>query len=232
MNLLRKFTQTFLSAQKRTFEVILFDSISSAEDLAFMLGGEWDGCNSITWDKYDSVAVAEAAALTGAKWCRLGQTMAYLPKLKIEDLIRRYQTGDRNFINANLRSSCLSKQYLQDINLSYALLDLADLNQTDLRLADLSSANVCDANLTQANLTDANLFRTNLSDANLIGANLTGANLHKACLKRANLTDVNLTNANLTQADLRGAVLDNVLLSGADLTNTLLTVEQLSDCVR
>ena len=228
MNLLQRFNETFLLAQKRTCTLVLFDSIASAEDLAFMLAGEWDGCNSITLSKYDSVAVTEAAALIGAKWCRLGDSMAYLPRLMTTELLERYRTGDRNFINANLRCSYLSKQCLKDVNLSYAFLNLADLTQTDLSFADLSSANVSDANFTEANLTKANLFRTDFTNANLTNADLTGANLRKACLKGANLRNTNLSDADLSLADLRGAKLDNVVLSGANLTDAVSTTEQLA----
>ena len=228
MNILQKLSNTLLLAQKSNYRVVLFDSIASAEELAFMLGGEWDNCNSITLAKYDSVAVKEAAALTGAKWCLCQDSVAYLPKLRVTDLIIRYRTGDKNFINANLRCSYLAKQCLKEANLSHAFLNLADLSQADLSNADLSSANLSNANLTGANLSKACLFRTDLTNANLSNANLTGANLSKACLKGADLQDADLSNANLSLADLRGADLDNVSLEGANLTNAIITIEQLS----
>ena len=227
MNLLQRFNETFLSTQKRNCEVILLDSIASAEDLAFMLDGAWDNCNAITLAKYDAVAVKEAAALIQARWCRYGESIAYLPKLTVTELIDRYRTGDRYFINANLRSSRLAKQCLQNISLAHAWLNLANLSETDLSHADLSKADLSDANLTSANLTKANLFRTNLTGANLTNADLTGANLSKACLTGANLSNANLRNADLSFADLRGADLDNVSLSEANLTNAMVTIGQL-----
>lgn len=208
--------------------VILLDSIASAEELAFMLGGEWDSCNSITLAEYDSVAVKEAAALIGARWCRDRDRVAYLPRLTVTNLLERYRTGNKNFINANLRCSCLAQHCLEGVNLSHAFLDLADLSQADLSNVDLASAHLSDANLTEANLSNANLFRTDFTNANLTGANLENANLSRACLTGANLQNANLSNANLSGTDLRGADLDNVSLSGANLTDAKTTIEQLS----
>ena len=208
--------------------VVLSDSIASAEELAFMLGGEWDSCNGITLTQYDSVAVREAAALIGAKWCHRGSSVAYLPRLTVTDLIDRYRTGDQNFINANLRCSCLSKQCLKGANLSNAFLNLADLTEADLSSADLLGANLQDADLRGANLSNANLFKTDFTNANLTGTNLSNANLSRACLKGANLQNADLSNANLSLADLRGANLDNVSLEEANLANAKLTIEQLS----
>ena len=226
-NLLQQLTKTFYKYQKRNSYVVLCDSIASANELAFMLSGEWDNCNSITLATYDRVAVSSAAALIGAKWCCCGDSVALLPKVAEKALLERYKKGERYFINANLRCSLLSKQCLKDASLSHAFLNEADLTEIDLSNADLSAADASGANLTRANLTKANLLRTNLSGANLTSANLKGARLQKACLKEANLSGANLDGADLTRADLRGAELNNISLNGANLTGTLLTDEQL-----
>ena len=226
-NLLQQLTQTFLPIQKGD-RVILFDSVASANELAFMLGGEWDNCNSVTLAQYDRIAVVEAAALIGAKWCCSGDRIALLPKVAETVLLERYRLGERNFINANLRCSRLDRQCLKGVNLSYAFLQLADLTKIDLRDADLTAADLSNANLTGANLTNTNLFRTNLNRANLSGANLSGAKLRKACFKGANLEKADLRGADLRGADLRGAELDNISFSRANLTGAMLTAEQLS----
>ena len=226
MNILQLSNILSLSRHKNC--VVLSDSIASAEELAFMLGGEWDKCNGITLPQYDPVAVREAAALIRANWCHCGSSVAYLPRLRVTDLINRYRMGDKNFINANLRCCDLSKHCLKGANLSHAFLNLADLSQADLSNADLSLADLQDAVLNNTNLSKANLFRTNFANANLTNANLTNANLSRACLKGANLQNADLSNADLSLADLRGANLDNVSLSGANLANAKLTIEQLS----
>ncbi len=226
-NLLQQFKETFLPSQKRKSSVVLFDSIASANELAFMLGGEWDNCNSITLTEYDCIAVSEAAALIEAKWCRCGDSIALFSQVAVTLLIDRYKARERNFINANLRCSRLSKQCLKGVNLSYAFLNEADLTKADLSNAELSVADASNADLTGANLSNASLFRTNLTGANLSGANLGGAKLRKACLKGANLEGANLNGADLSLADLRGAELKNISLSGANFTGAMLTIEQL-----
>ena len=225
-NFLQQLTQTFSPSQGRNFQVVLFDSTASASEIAFMLDGEWDNCNSVTLSKYDKVAVSEAAALVEAKWCRCGDRIAFFPKVTEKALFERYQAGERNFINANLRCSRLEQQCLKGANFSHAFLSEADLTKVDLTDAELSAADFSKANLSGANLSNTNMFRTNLSKANLSGANLSGAKLRKACLKGANLSNANLSQADLTGADLRGVELNNVVLSEANLTGVMLTVEQ------
>ena len=226
-NLLQKLQETFLPSQKQNKSVVLIDSIASASELAFMLGGEWDDCNSVTLDKYDRVAISNAAALIGAKWCRSGDSVAWLPRVVETVLLERYKAGERNFINANLRCSNLCQQCLKGASLSHAFLIKADLTKVDLSDAELSAANLSSANLSEANLANTNLFRTNLTEANLSGANLRGAKLQKACLKGANLSGANLDGADLSLADLRGAKLDNISLDGTNLMGAMLTIEQL-----
>ena len=226
-NLLQQLTETLLPKKKSNSCIVLLDRIDSASELAFMLDGEWDLCNAVTLTKYDKVALSEAAALIGAKWCLESESVAFLPKIAEKTLCDRYKTGERYFINANLRCSRLDRQCLKGINLNYAFLELANLTEADLSEADLSAANLSNANLTKANLTRTNLFRANLTGANLSDANLKSAKLQKACLKGANLNGANLDGADLSLADLRGANLDNVSFNGANTSGTKLTVEQL-----
>ena len=225
-NLIQKLQTTFLPNQNNS-SIVLCDSIASANDLAFMLGGEWDNCNSITLTKSDRIALTEAAALIGTKWCYCGDSVALFAKLSETELIARYKRGERNFINANLRCSRLDGICLRDANLSHAFLNEANLNRVDLTNAELSAADASNADLSQANLSQAKLFRTNLTEANLENANLSGAKLYRACLKKANLAGANLDGADLSFADLRGANLNNTSLLGANLKGAMLTVDQL-----
>lgn len=203
--LLQELRKTFLPSQKPKPRVVLVDSIASASELAFMLSGEWDNCNGVALTKYDLVAISSAADLIGAKWCRCGESIAWLPKVAERTILERYKAGERYFINANLRCSVLSGQCLKGAILSHAFFCEADLTEINLENADLSAADASNADLTRANLTNANLFRTNLTGANLSGANLSGAKLQKACLKGANLSGANLDGAELSGADLREA---------------------------
>ncbi len=211
----------------RRTDILLFDSSTAASDIAFMLGGQWDGCNSIVLPSSDKVAVNTAANLVGASWCHQGDSTALLARLSRDELLRRYAAGDRNFANANLRCAVLCEQNLSQCNLSYVKLSFANLSGINLSGVDLTSADLSDACLNRANLSQAALYRTLLTRANLSEANLRGANLFKASLNDACLLGTDLTGANLSFADLRGAILDEATLSGANLTGAKLTQGQL-----
>lgn len=193
--------------------ILLFDSLNAASDIAFMIGGDWDGCNGVEIDKPDKIAVNTAANLIETKWCFAGATQAILDRLTTNELLNRYAVGDRHFINANLRCGELSSLNLADINLSYAKLNFANLNQTNLSKADLTSSDITQANLSDCNLSQSTLIRANLQNTNLSRANLRGANLNYACLDNANLSEADLRDAKLTFTDLKTANLDGAVFS-------------------
>jgi len=204
-------------------DVLLFNSTEAAQEIAFMLGGQWDGCNAILVDKCDELAVNTAASLVQAKWCYSGGSVPLLIRLSVDELMRHYAAGNRNFINANLRCAVLSSRCLSGVNLSWAKLNLTNLSEANLSGADLTAADLSEANLSGANLSQTYLVRANLTKVNLWKANLRGADLNKACLSDANLSEADLTGVNLSLADLRGADLSGANLTDATLKNTDLT---------
>lgn len=162
---------------ERRLDVILCDCATAASEIAFMLGGQWDGCNGIVLSNPDQEAIKTAANLLGTTWCYQGEKIALLPLLKTDELLRRYALGERNFSNANLRCALLSEQNLSQSNLSNVKLNFANLSGANLSGADLTGVDLSDANLSGANLSDANLHRANLTRANLNEANLVGTNI-------------------------------------------------------
>lgn len=74
--------QKFSIVKTKPKDILLFDSSSAAEDIAYMLGGQWDGCNGVAVDKRDDIAVNTAASLIGATWCCSGVSSAFLTPLK------------------------------------------------------------------------------------------------------------------------------------------------------
>jgi len=160
--------------------ILLFDSPDAARNVAFMLGGQWDECNSVVVLTSDEVAINTAASLVEARWCYSGKSCPLLPKLRVETLKRRYAVGDRHFINANLMCADLSHLNLSQINFGWAKLRGANLSGANLSGADLTAADLSDANLSGANLSGANLSR-----ADLTGANTSDTNLSGACLRSA-----------------------------------------------
>jgi uncharacterized protein YjbI with pentapeptide repeats len=197
--------------QPKQETVLLCDSIAAASDMAFMLKGDWDGCNSLVLSKCDKVAIEAAASLLETSWCYQNTCEPVLIRLEVNELLRRYAVGDRYFINANLRCAQLSEVCLENIDLSYAKLNLANLSGTNLNKANLAAAQMQSANLSGSNLHKSQLVRANLAGANLSNANLRGANL----------TNVDLSNADLTNADLRGATLGKVDLKKACLDGAI-----------
>ncbi|NDJ22175.1 pentapeptide repeat-containing protein [Nostoc sp. B(2019)] len=215
-NLISIALNSWFKEQKQS--VLLFNSITAADEIALMLNGQWDGCNGVMMAKCDEVAVNTAAQLLQATWCYQGDSKAVLDRLTNDQLLRRYAMGERNFVNANLRCTVLASMNLGEINLSYAKLSWANLSQVNLTQADLTAADLNEANLSGADLTKASLVRANLTKANLQLANLKGANLSMANLSGVNLTDADLRGANLALADLRGVNFHYCDLSGANLT--------------
>lgn len=197
---------------KKQQTVLLFDSIAAAQEVAYMLQGEWDGCNGVLMSKCDEVAINTAASLMEAAWCYQGASNAVLNRLATDELQRRYAIGERYFINANLRCAELASLCLREINLCWAKLNLANLSGSDLSKALLMGVDIREANLSDTNLSKSQLVRANLTGANLSRTNLRGANLSHACLVNANLSEADLTGANLSGADLKGADLYGTLL--------------------
>jgi uncharacterized protein YjbI with pentapeptide repeats len=198
--------------QKKQKYTLLFDSSSAAQEVAFMLNGNWDECNAVTITKCDEIAINTAANLIKATWCYQGASIAVLNRLPTHQLVSRYAMGERFFINANLRCANACSLSLTEINLSYAKLNFANLSQSNLSKADLTRADIQNANLSDSNLSEARLFRANLSSSNLSRADLKGADLSHACLSGANLSEADLRGANLDQTDLRGADLYGALI--------------------
>lgn len=213
-DLIRRFSSfpknTFIGVKDWSWQAkycLLFDSCDAAQDVAFMLGGHWDGCNGVMIYKCDEVAVNTAASLVGAKWCYQGASFAFLIRLSTDELIKRYAAGERNFVNANLRCALLETRNLSEANLSWSKLSWANLSEANLSTANLTAADLSEANLSQANLRQTCLVGTNLTKANLSMADLRGANLSRACLSETNLTHADLRGANLSKADLSEAIL-------------------------
>lgn len=179
--------------------------------------------------------------------------------MNVEEILKKYAAGERDFSGANLsemnlsranlRGADLSEANLSVANLSGTILSEANLSRARLNVARLSGANLSQAKLTQANLNVANLIRAdlrgaqmtqsaliraeliraNLSGANLEEANLSGADLREAALRQVKLTRATLSEANCRGAFLTGANLERANLNGADLSRTDLSGSNLRD---
>jgi superfamily I DNA and RNA helicase len=133
------------------------------------------------------------------------------------ELLRRYDTGGRNFQNADLAGAQLAGADLRNANLIGAILRNADLRNAQLDGAKLVIADLSGADLSGANLRKAKLVGAILRDARLIGADLSWAKLGNADLRNAQLVGAKLVGVKLSGADLSGVDLSGVDLSGVDL---------------
>ncbi|HLO47999.1 MAG TPA: pentapeptide repeat-containing protein [Kamptonema sp.] len=153
--------------------------------------------------------------------------------MRVEELLKRYAAGQRDFAEVNLNEANLSGANLSGINLSGANLSVANLSganlhganltEAKLNIARLSGANLGEANLTDADLNVAYLVRVDLKGAILLRAKLIRAELIRAQLSGANLSGANLSGATLTEATLRKADLSLANLRGAILSGASLT---------
>ncbi|ACK64636.1 pentapeptide repeat protein [Rippkaea orientalis PCC 8801] len=128
---------------------------------------------------------------------------------------QRYQAGERNFQDIQLR-----RLDLRGINLSNANLRGADLSYSNLRDVNFSGADLRDAYLNEADLTGANLQGANLQNASLIKSYLIKANFQRANLQESYLTSAYATKANFEQANLQGAYLNGTQFTGATLSRS------------
>ncbi|HAJ63048.1 MAG TPA: DNA/RNA helicase [Cyanobacteria bacterium UBA8543] len=138
------------------------------------------------------------------------------------ELLKRYDTGGRNFQNADLTGAQLAGADLRNANLIGAILRNADLRNAQLDGAKLVIADLSNADLTNANLRKAKLVGANLKDAQLSGADLRWAKLNNADLRNAQLVGAKLVGAKLSGADLSGADLTGANLEAADLSDVSL----------
>jgi len=162
--------------------------------------------------------------------------------MQVQDLLERYQRGERDFAHidisgaslsgVNLRDADLTGANLTEATLGWAFLNGANLSGACLRRADLRSASLNSATLTQATLSGANLSKADLrlaqlpgadlnwavlQDADLTGANLQAAKLDQVNLERAKLNSAYLVGAELMEANLRRAILASANLNQANL---------------
>ncbi len=100
-----------------------------------------------------------------------------------------------------------NKAGLQNLNVN---MSNAILNSTNFQ-----DSNLFGSNLSAADLSYADLSRANLSFVDFQNAQLKGTNLRSADLSKANFTNVDLSYANIQDANLQGVVLTSAKLDHA-----------------
>lgn len=104
------------------------------------------------------------------------------PKMTAEELLKRYEAGERDFRGVNLSEEILLWADLRGANLSGANLRRANFNWANLSGVDLTGSDLSEADLAWANLSKADLREANLSGANFSAASLNGADWSRAIM--------------------------------------------------
>ncbi|MBD2207826.1 pentapeptide repeat-containing protein [Calothrix sp. FACHB-1219] len=152
----------------------------------------------------------------------------------IDEFLKRYESGERDFNKVNLYQADLNGQDLRGVKLTSANLHNAQLFGADLRGAqldktDLSCAFLCGADLRGIKIVYGDMVLTNCCGADLRGAYLACSNLKSASfigadLRGAFLRELNLENVWFDMADLRvdhasmELNLSNVSMRGTNIT--------------
>jgi uncharacterized protein YjbI with pentapeptide repeats len=143
-----------------------------------------------------------------------------LARYASDELLDRYQAGQRDFVQSELSEVHLSNATLCDIN----------LEEANLSRAKLYGVNLSYANLNNANLRHASLYGVELQGTNLSNVDLRAADLHDVKLCYANLNDTDCSGSRFIHVDFEGADLSCADLSQADLRGANLNEVDLS-CV-
>ena len=181
-----------------------------------------------TWEKGDPIPVARKNPLTTAilNISHIEDLQdAQLPYVKAAGCM--FAEGV-NMKYASLQGAILDNAHLQGAGLNGAHLQGANLNRAQLQKAHLDGAQLQGAILEDAHLQGANLMRTHLQGAILYKAKLQGAGLFAAHLQEAHLSDAQLQGASLPYAQLQNAYLDDAQLQGAYLFHAQLKYADLA----
>src|SRR5579871_495368 len=138
------------------------------------------------------------------------------PHLTLQELLARYQSGERDFAEVIIESIDPTANSADDPQRenrgrqgAQAMIDLTGINlyRATLQRLRLDRVILRAANLTQADLSGASLGESDLSYARLTSANLSQTWLHAADLRGADLSNAYIDQAMLDSVDLRGATL-------------------------
>ena len=150
-----------------------------------------------------------------------------------DELVRRFEEGQRDFSGADLSAADLQNLSLDGIILCNANLRKAKLFGTSFRNADLTESDLSGTYLAKAELSGAKARRTNfhgcrmdgvswkdvdLQSARLTEVNFRNATLDSCIMKSAGLKDADLTNLKLHKVRLYGIFAEETCWHGAQLT--------------
>lgn len=129
----------------------------------------------------------------------------------VEEVIRRYKRGDKDFNGVTIKQGDFAKMRLVGINFEGAILMDCNFERSILQGARFSAAN-----LRGANLKGANLAKADLKGVDFRGATMRSVDLRGADLRWANLEGVDMGGSIIASANFDGANLKNASLKNTD----------------
>ncbi|MCC3531589.1 MAG: pentapeptide repeat-containing protein [Oscillatoriales cyanobacterium] len=106
--------------------------------------------------------------------------------IAVEELLRRYVAGDRDFQNIILEYADLSGVELQNIDLTGAQFNYVNLSGINLNMCKLGSAEFWYCNFRDAKILSCNLESTRFFDCYFRGVNTSACNLTRTHFIRIN----------------------------------------------
>lgn len=100
---------------------------------------------------------------------------AYKPPTTVEELLQRYNSGERFFVGVELDTSSydLQDKRFEDADFSRSFIT-ADFRRANLKRASFADANIKTCDFREADLTGANFSGAALEDTRFKGANFEG----------------------------------------------------------
>ena len=131
----------------------------------------------------------------------------------ISQLVQRYQDGERQFTNKEMKGVTLVSQTLVGLSLNQSDLSRSNLKDCNLSESDLTETIADFAKFNGCTITGSLLRNTSLRDCKIILSDFYKSDFYQADLRRTDFYSSTLKRATLTLANLTDAKLDGVDLS-------------------
>jgi len=129
-----------------------------------------------------------------------------------EELLSRYEAGERDFSYFQLNGANLAGIQLTDVTFFGGSLREANFHSARLAYVQFKAADLTGSCFSSATINGSDLIGTNFQQADLSGADLTGSHLGGADCARANMKSAQFNNVTLANA-----IFENTALNGAHL---------------
>ena len=163
--------------------------------------------------------------------------------INFREFWQRYEAGDRNFPGVNLAGETFEYEEFDNINLSNASLEGANISNFIFRNSNLSGVNLQGASFSESSFVDCNLLGANFAFVTAVDLIFNKCDLSNATITNTQFGDVYFVATNLTSSkwsrslwcggvslsNLTQATLDNIDTSNVELIDSILPNGSLAD---